>query len=668
VATPAAVTLPKTDLSRPNNVRYFGRIFDSRGTPQTYLFEDMHLRATLGNSITYQGWWNDNQQIIRKRIDGVPTTDEMNTAIALAGLAGKRLVVVDVSGTGTVTFDPSVFVNSVVKLVGTLTGTRTVNWDNALSVETTIWNATSGGFDLFVKSTGEATGLKIPLNLQAGAINDGIRVYLQGLSGDVNTVLTFDGVAQHVNFGVMWPDQTASVNYGQTLWEFWCKPLDGAQYIISDGYGGIHAMLFGFSGTDGTGHTSFQGNMFSSLVAFVSFGGGMGPAIGEWCHVAVAWNGTTVNVYYNGVPITAVPFAGPRITPGSGGGGGVAFIAGSDHQNFKGSIAQVRAFEGFNPLSANDSDGISFIPQPFVPANIFSAYFNAVNDPALPQLTPATLVASFLQPINPIPNLSINTADSTRARTGVVEKAFVGSTSSQFPAPQFVQDPGAPNYSSLLGPTLPVEVIDIPPATPGGCKIFDSFSRRNQTFAFQTAPVLGSTEAGSLGIKTWINGTPFPGFGVNKIGILRGRAVTLLPSAAALAYVTGVSNEVDVRVSRSIGLGFQSAALNTGIAFRVQNDTNFCFATTIGITETVTQVLVGYVEAAVTTIVATVSMPASWTVLRVVTTGSSVQVFGDSTLVTTQTVNKFLSATGAGLFYRFFGAGFGCRWDDFTVF
>ena len=57
----------------------------------------------------------------------------------------------------------------------------------------------------------------------------------------------------HVNHGPFWPPQVSGVevNFGtQFFWESWVCPL-GSGYLISDGYGGSHALLWGFNGSPG---------------------------------------------------------------------------------------------------------------------------------------------------------------------------------------------------------------------------------------------------------------------------------------------------------------------------------------------------------------------------------------------------------------------------------
>src|SRR5207253_7174163 len=111
-----------------------------------------------------------------------------------------------------------------------------------------------------------------------------------------------------------------------------------ARYMISDGFGGAHALLFGFIG-DSTGKRySLSGNVWNGSTA-IQFGSDDGPAPGEWGHYAVGWDGNYIFTYFNGVPVGLIPFGGPRLPGGSDNGAGRLFIGGSDHNNFMGRIA-----------------------------------------------------------------------------------------------------------------------------------------------------------------------------------------------------------------------------------------------------------------------------------------------------------------------------------------
>src|SRR4029453_15859972 len=63
---------------------------------------------------------------------------------------------------------------------------------------------------------------------------------------DPARVLEFNGAPKTVDYGNFWPPFT---NLGHFFWEFWMMPFAdaGGTYMLSDGYGGAHSLLFGFS-------------------------------------------------------------------------------------------------------------------------------------------------------------------------------------------------------------------------------------------------------------------------------------------------------------------------------------------------------------------------------------------------------------------------------------
>lgn len=86
VPTYGAFSLPKTDASSPIDVRYTGVIFDVNGVRRDWLFAGFDLVTSLGDSISFQTWWNDNQQRQHYPYDTNPSTTQMNTAINAAFL------------------------------------------------------------------------------------------------------------------------------------------------------------------------------------------------------------------------------------------------------------------------------------------------------------------------------------------------------------------------------------------------------------------------------------------------------------------------------------------------------------------------------------------------------------------------------------------------------
>src|SRR2546423_11782778 len=109
-------------------------------------------------------------------------------------------------------------------------------------------------------------------------------------------------------------------------------------YMISDGYGGAHAILFGFGFLDGSepNHYQLSGNTWDGTL--VSFASDEGPQPGEWGHYAVGWDGAYLITYFDGVPVGRNKFGGVRVTGDSLNGAGELLIGGSDHSNFQGRL------------------------------------------------------------------------------------------------------------------------------------------------------------------------------------------------------------------------------------------------------------------------------------------------------------------------------------------
>jgi hypothetical protein len=464
-------------------------------------------------------------------------------------------------------------------------------------------------------------------------------------------VLEFDGYPKTVDYGPFWQE---GVNLGHFYWEFWAMPGPnaGATYMLSDGYGGAHALLFGVGSFNSSESNRYEllGNIFDGVNYDNKLGSDVGPAIGEWGHFAVGWDGQNIVTYFNGVPVGKSPFAGPRRTPGPGGGGGRLLIGGSDHANFRGRIAQVRGYEDTNPREALPG-GVeaSFAPETvFRPAgNLLSYYFRSAGSAV---------------------------ADLSRGFNGVSHAGWVRGTTAGIlydcggcPPPQFVVDPSAPNFAANAAPS-PVSV-PTPPAAPAGAVVFDSFSRPNSTYVFAGRGGLGATEAGSTGPQTWQ--TNQPPASLQPFGILNSRAVLLANSMAVAWVPTGsATGNIDVRVNRYTGRW--GSGRHTGLSFRVMDAENFFFAYTAdtGDTANPTVVHVGYyLNGQRVDLTSGAMIPVNWTTLRVETTNSGdLKVYLDGGLVFSTNNALLASASGAGLYNNSMGLGLVNRWDNFTVY
>ena len=91
-----------------------------------------------------------------------------------------------------------------------------------------------------------------------------------------------------------------------------------------------------------------MGNVWIGTEVFY-FNSDDGPSPGEWGHYAVGWDGKSIDMYYDGVPVGKQDFTGPRVSTGLYGGATLLLIGGSNHQNFIGRMAQVRGYEENNP-------------------------------------------------------------------------------------------------------------------------------------------------------------------------------------------------------------------------------------------------------------------------------------------------------------------------------
>ncbi|MGH9874774.1 MAG: carboxypeptidase regulatory-like domain-containing protein, partial [Pyrinomonadaceae bacterium] len=467
---------------------------------------------------------------------------------------------------------------------------------------------------------------------------------------DPSYVLEFDGTPKTVDYGPFWQE---GVDLGHFFWEFWAMPgpQAGATYMLSDGYGGAHALLFGVGSfnTSEANRYELLGNIFDGVRFDNYFGSDVGPAVGEWAHFAVGWDGQNIITYYNGVPAGKTPFSGPRRTPGPGGGGGRLLVGGSDHSNFDGRIAQVRGYEDTNPREGLPG-GVeaSFVPQTVfgLGGNLLSYYFRSGQ-------TVADLSPGY----------------NGQAHQGIPRGTTAGIIfdCNGCPPPQFVIDPSAPNFATNSAPP-PANIPPAPPP-PGGALIFDSFSRANSTYTFGGLGGLSSTESGSAGAQVWqtnqVPANPQP------FGILNARAVLLANSTAVAWVPTGsATGDVDVRVSRYTGRW--GGGIHTGLSFRVLDANNFFFAYTAdsGSNPNSKLVHVGYyLNGQRVDLTNGVAMPASWTTLLVATKSSgALSVYIDSGLVYSTNIQLLATASGAGLYSDSPGMGLVNRWDNFAVF
>jgi hypothetical protein len=527
------------------------------------------------------------------------------------------------------------------------------------------------------------------------------------------TVLEFSEAGQGVDCGQFYPENT---DLGTCFYEAWVRMSDDSagSYIVADGYGPRHAMLWSpingnvFGGsktvtnasnttpivittsavhrwTTGAsiivasvlGNTAANGTWTITVISPTTFSlntsvgngayvsGGTAeylvqwgvddhPYEGQWAHVAVGISDNVLVTYYDGVPVGKTAFLGPRETSGYGLGGGRLGIGAFDHSNFQGRISQVGIFEGVHPqLDA----GVGNNKSAFIPQTILGTTWEGNAT-----VVERQFLMSFFSNAQIVPDLSSGFASGVQPgihHPGRLRNMTLGVLAKQnsYPAPQYVVDTTAPNSLTETGVVQPSGKAYTPSATPASALAFDSFQRKNSTYAFDNFGGLGSTESGSLGALPWIE-RGSPGATSNKkFGILNEKGVVLsnfdvYSTEGYFAKVSCGTANVDIRVSRNPGT--YGTGISTGIVFRVIDDSNWCFAFTGGTLSTNQVLYAGEVVAGVVTywVNGSVSLPASWTVLRVTTlTTGAAQIFADATSLDSRTDTTNAAGQGHGIMF-----------------
>lgn len=503
---------------------------------------------------------------------------------------------------------------------------------------------------------GAGAGGSVSLDLTGRPVN--------ALGNLVHSALVFDGRPKSAFHGQFW---TPGVNIGQFLWEFLVR-YDGNDvgqgYIISEGYGGNHAILYGLDGTP-------TGNIYSGT-ATTSFGASYRPQAGEWLHTAVGWDGTWVYVWVNGVIDGMAPFAGPRQAQAGQGG---LFLGGSTHSNFQGAIAAARGFEypaGGNPMPivAGGTDA----RLAYTPDLTCSPFASSDTIAGLPAQFAVSFMDSFSQTVV---DRGVGYAGSKHHGSLV---AHPGNGPSWGP-PQYAYDP---NLAAMFAQWPPVQnrIPPSPEASPSGAKIFDSFSRKDTTplwvplQASKSQCTLGTTEGGSLGQLPW---TTTVG---SDWAVFNGTAVCCGNTQIAQGvYVQNNSGDMDVQVTRSNAAGYNPTSLAGGIAgnstdvglvFRLQDASNYWFLSPLH-NSSQNRTSINTRVAGTNTVIANWNFPNfTWKTLRIVAAGTTITGYVDNGStgwtqigqVTAQT--QFQTATGVGLYYT--SGGTPVHFSNFTVF
>lgn len=463
----------------------------------------------------------------------------------------------------------------------------------------------------YIESDGTASGDISTIIVPDGSIT-GNSLDLSGAapaaSSDTYAVLitpyahpTYGG--NNVNHGYFWE---RGATLGNFLWEWWSQPLAGAEYVISDGHGGTHAFLGGWDG--GTTQLKVSGNIWNPIGAtVVSFTSHDQVPVNTLHHTAVAWDGTNINVYLDGVLSGQTAYNGTR---GNNGGqeDGILYIGGSDHSNFHGYIYRVRGFESTLPMSGLPAG--YYVPQWFFDSafGVSTAFVNA------------QFVADYSRPAQVVPDLSAGYNNSTHPGYLSVGNNYAS----------YVEgDKKSDNYPTFVAKTFEQGAYagNAPSTTPAGAIVFDEFRRIDQTPAWYNAAPTVTAPTG----QTWSA----------TCGIL---AENLFPWANAGTAMWIDSGVADVDVTFATG----NTAVQMSYGFR-RAGSNYLYVST-GINNGLYDV---YLSKAGTGagLIATASQALAantYSTVRIVANGTSVKVYFDGVLKM-DTTTSYVTGTEIGV-------------------
>lgn len=404
--------------------------------------------------------------------------------------------------------------------------------------------------------------------------------------------------------GNVWAESVYPINtnFKKCLYEFWVAPDDSAEYVISTGYGGSHEILFGFGGGT-SGKLMFAGNMYYNGSPVVTLNG-QDTVLRNTVHIiAVAYDGTWVTTFLDGVPSKRVAYTGYR--NGTTNPADIdLFIGGSDHSKFDGLIFKARGFETFEndiPISTTS---------PYAPKlnwqSGFSPFFSW----------------DFTTPMNTFPNAGVGLLGTQVTGTRNVSanyNEFIsgGAQGDEANMPQFEQ--AAMTQAPYTG---------TPPSVPGSAKVFDSFHRRDRVPAWMNTPDLDSTEGGTVGKKKWLMNLVNSSY---NAGIIHNNAYFALPN---FAYIDAGSPNDSIIVTKASSLSETSVYV---VARRSSDDT---YILLINDASNSTTYLYNYVTGSPTSL-GSFSTP-SFTTMTLVVNGNQAQVYTDGTH---QIVNANITGT-----------------------
>lgn len=496
---------------------------------------------------------------------------------------------------------------------------------------------TSTGGTITITLDGQTTA-PIPAS-PTGFTKEAVQAALVALSnidaGDVTVrgpVGGFFRVSYHGRFNGLSALPTMTVNNASATGGTVTVATVGAEYWISEGFGGAHALLAGFGGGPPFGIT---GNVYNG-VSNTSFSASYQAQMNEWMHVEITWDGTSIWVLVNGIVCGKTAFAGPRRSQF-----GQLMIGGSEHSNFVGRIAQVRAWEGQTRpglLTYGIGNG---------PDRYFADERHGLS-------VPCQFATSYINAGDTFPDLSAGFGGRQHPGHSYQGNGF--SMSTLDPHPSRVVDTTAPFGNQF--DVARTRTFATPAAVPSAAKIWDSFGRDDSIEEFSKVPTPGSTEGGSLGVLPWEHTAGY-------WGIFDGCMVGL--SFSAYARVPNNSADMDVRVGRVLAAGLYNVTAAARITANLLSGWVAHATLSVGGVPTVTLTRPDNSTVGVDT-----PINATWTHLRLVTSGTTITVYVDDgggewellRTATGETANQ--TEVGAGVFSEY-NVGTAARFTDFEV-
>lgn len=468
---------------------------------------------------------------------------------------------------------------------------------------------------------------------------------------------TNDGQTAYV--GPFWPE---AVDLKSFFLEYYVR-LDGGWgngpcYFLSSGNGGAHAILAGVlkDNTSGLYHhigniRRFNGSIYDANN--ISSDGAFGMSLGEWAHMAYAFDASTclTYCYLNGICTGVISFGTPgthvrQIQP-SDVARDIYIAGGSNHSMLSAGFAQMRLCDGH---AAGGQLYIAGLPEaPFAPDRCMGTHVGGAGGASAADLLLDFTVGAG----GSVPDQARNgrQGDGIRRAALVTNSIYQGYNG----APVWDYDVNMPcRQTAGVGPFG--ERPRTPTSPPAGAIVYDSFERNNATYLNGTTgatnPQLGSVEVGINGSKTWNYGV-FPGQNNGStllFGILCGYAVPLGTASHAWAAVeTGTAAH---QVSIDAFNGGAYTRKRTGVVARFVDANNFYYV--IQASDSANTLYLGKVVNGVETTLnggnpINANPSTTWTTLTLNCNGTTLTVKTDNNVVFTGTDTSLQTGTKAGL-------------------